>query len=58
MKVFADSVANAIPAMDNENYNDIQQILGEQAWVPIVRGEKNSEEAIKSFKDAIEGVLK
>lgn len=57
MAVYAKNVANAVPAMDNELYNDIQQIFGEQGWVPVVRGEKDAETAWKDSKGAIEGVL-
>lgn len=58
MKVYGESVKNAIPAMDNANYNELQQAIGESAWNPIVRGEKTPEEAWKDMKAALEGVLK
>ncbi|MGX7393396.1 ABC transporter substrate-binding protein [Carnobacterium mobile] len=58
MKSFAESVKNAVPAMDNANYNELQQIIGESAWNPIVRGEKTPEKAWKDMKAALEGVLK
>lgn len=57
MKCFAESVPYAVPAMDNEKYNDIQQAFGEQAWVPVVRGEKDPAKAVDSAKKAIEGAL-
>ncbi|MDR2993991.1 MAG: extracellular solute-binding protein, partial [Bacillus cereus] len=57
MKVFAEYVPFAVPAMDNDKYNDIQQAFGEKAWVPSVRGEKDSKEATKDAKKAVEGVL-
>lgn len=57
MEVYARNVPLAVPAMDNELYNDIQQVFGEQAWVPVVRGEKNSATAWKDAKSAVEGVL-
>ena len=58
MKVYGESVKNAVPAMDNANYNELQQAIGESAWNPIVRGEKTPEEAWKDMKAALEGVLK
>lgn len=57
MKVYAENVPYAVPAMDNEKYNDIQQVFGESAWVPAVRGEKTANDAVKDAKAAIEGVL-
>jgi multiple sugar transport system substrate-binding protein len=57
MKVYAENVPYAVPAMDNEKYNDIQQVFGEQAWVPVVRGEKDPDAAINDAKTAVEGAL-
>ena len=31
-------------------YNDIQQVFGEQAWVPVVRGEKDAKTAVSDAK--------
>ncbi|MHC5227050.1 ABC transporter substrate-binding protein [Enterococcus sp. LJL99] len=57
MKVFAENVPYAVPAMDNEKYNDIQQAFSEQAWVPVVRGEKDASTAFTDGKKAVEGAL-
>ena len=57
MKVYAENVPYAVPAMDNEKYNDIQQVFGEQAWVPVVRGEKDAKTAVNDAKTAVEGAL-
>ena len=57
MEVYAANVPNAVPAMDNEKYNDIQQVFGEQAWVPVVRGEKAPKKAVTDAKKAVEGAL-
>ena len=57
MKVYAENVPYAVPAMDNEKYNDIQQVFGEQAWVPVVRGEKDAKTAVSDAKTAVEGAL-
>lgn len=57
MKVYAENVPYAIPAMDNEKYNDIQQVFGEKAWVPVIRDETTADQAYKDAKEAIEGVL-
>lgn len=57
MKVYAESVQNAIPAMESAEYNELQQIIGQEAWNPIVRGEKTPEQAWNDMKAALEGVL-
>lgn len=57
MEVYAENVPYAVPAMDNEKYNDIQQVFGEQAWVPVVRGEKTPSKAVTDAKKAVEGAL-
>lgn len=57
LKVYAENVPNAIPAMDNADYNDIQQIIGEQAWNPVVRGEKKPAKAWNDMKKAEDEVL-
>ncbi|WP_239257103.1 ABC transporter substrate-binding protein [Listeria ilorinensis] len=58
LKVYAENVPNAIPAMDNANYNDIQQILGEKAWVPVVTGKKDPEKAWTDLSKAEKEELK
>ncbi|WP_099221950.1 ABC transporter substrate-binding protein [Listeria costaricensis] len=58
LKVYAENVPNAIPAMDNANYNDIQQILGEEAWVPVVTGKKEPEKAWTDLSKAEKEELK
>ncbi|MBA3925070.1 ABC transporter substrate-binding protein [Listeria rustica] len=57
LKVYAENVPYAIPAMDNADYNDIQQIIGEQAWNPVVRGEKKPAKAWNDMKKAEDEVL-
>lgn len=51
------NVPYSIPAMDDAKYNDIQQVLGEEAWNPIVRGEKKPDKAWSDMKKAEDGVL-
>ncbi|WP_142433127.1 ABC transporter substrate-binding protein [Enterococcus mundtii] len=57
MKVYAENVPFAVPAMDNEKFNEIQQAFGEQAWVPVIRGEKDAKTATADAKSAVEGAL-
>ncbi|WP_130859031.1 extracellular solute-binding protein [Gracilibacillus phocaeensis] len=54
---YAEAVPNGVPPIDNPNYNDIQTQIGEQAFNPVVRGEKDPEQAWKDMKQAIEGEL-
>ncbi|EAC5220608.1 carbohydrate ABC transporter substrate-binding protein [Listeria monocytogenes] len=57
LEVYAANVPYSIPAMDDAKYNDIQQILGEEAWNPVVRGEKKPAKAWSDMKKAEDGVL-
>ncbi len=57
LEVYAANVPYSIPAMDDAKYNDIQQIIGEEAWNPIVRGEKKPTKAWSDMKKAEDGVL-
>ncbi|WP_317913834.1 ABC transporter substrate-binding protein [Carnobacterium maltaromaticum] len=57
LAIYAANVPTAIPAMDNAKYNDLQQIIGEQAWNPIVRGEKTPNDAWNDMTKALKGVL-
>ncbi|SFC93716.1 ABC transporter substrate-binding protein [Bacillus sp. UNCCL81] len=58
LQPYAAAVPNAIPPMDNAKYNDIQTYIGQYAFNPVVKGEKNSKSAWKDMKEAIEGALK
>ncbi|OCA88334.1 sugar ABC transporter substrate-binding protein [Bacillus sp. FJAT-27225] len=58
LQPYAAAVPNAIPPMDNAKYNDIQTFIGQQAFNPVVKGEKDPETAWKDMEKAIEGALK
>jgi len=58
LKPYAAAVPNAIPPMDNAKYNDIQTFIGQQAFNPVVTGEKDPKTGWKDMKKAIEGALK
>ncbi|MCK1995003.1 extracellular solute-binding protein [Peribacillus muralis] len=55
---YAAAVPNAIPPMDNSKYNDIQTFIGQHAFNPVVKGEKDPKTAWKDMQEAIEGALK
>lgn len=57
LKVYAENVKYGVPAMDNKNYNDLMQIIGVQAFNPVVRGQKSPTKAwndlVKAEKEAL-----
>jgi multiple sugar transport system substrate-binding protein len=58
LQPYAAAVPNAIPPMDNAKYNDLQTIIGQQAFNPVVKGEKDPNTAWTDMQKAIEGALK
>lgn len=54
MQIYAENVQNAVPPMDNPNFNSLQEVIGEEAWNPVVRGEKTADEA---WNDMVETLL-
>lgn len=58
LQPYAAAVPNAIPPMDNAKYNDLQTIIGQQAFNPVVKGEKDPKTAWQDMQKAIEGALK
>ncbi|USK36508.1 extracellular solute-binding protein (plasmid) [Bacillus sp. F19] len=58
LQPYAAAVPNAIPPMDNAKYNDIQTFIGQHAFNPVVKGEKNPKTAWKDMEEAVEGALK
>lgn len=57
MKEYAKNVPNAIPAMDNANYNTLQEKLGNEGWIPAVKGQKTPDVAWNDMSKAIKGEL-
>lgn len=57
MKVYAENVPNAIPAMDNASYNDLQEKLGNEGWIPALTGKKTPTKAWNDMEKAIKGAL-
>ncbi|CAN7531350.1 extracellular solute-binding protein [Rossellomorea sp. LjRoot5] len=58
LQPYAAAVPNAIPPMDNPKYNEIQTLIGQKAFNPVVKGEKDPKAAWKDMQEAIEGALK
>ena len=57
MKTIADMIPNAIPAIDNAKYNDIQQAFGQDAWIPVVQGKMSADKAVTVAKTVVNGTL-
>lgn len=55
---YAAAVPYAIPPMDNAKYNDLQTFIGQQAFNPVVNGQKDPKTAWSNMQNAIEGDLK
>jgi multiple sugar transport system substrate-binding protein len=58
LKPYAENVPNAVPPMDNPKFNDLQTIIGQEAWNKVVRGEIDPATGWANMKKAIEGALK
>ncbi|MFD0049399.1 extracellular solute-binding protein [Actinomycetes bacterium NPDC127524] len=58
LQPYAAAVPYAIPPMDNSKYNDLQTLIGQQAFNPVVKGEKNPNKGWKDMQKAIEGAIK
>lgn len=58
LKPYAENVRNGIPAMDNADYNDIQEKVGKDGWIPALKGEKTPEKAWNNMVNSINSVLK
>lgn len=56
-KVFAKLVKYGAPSMDNAKYNDIQQSIGEEGWIPVLTGKKTSTQAWTDMTSKIKGEL-
>jgi multiple sugar transport system substrate-binding protein len=58
LQPYAAAIPYAIPSMDNAKYNDVQTAIGQQAFNPVVKGEKDPKAAWTDMQNAIEGALK
>jgi multiple sugar transport system substrate-binding protein len=58
LKPYAENVPNSVPPMDNPKFNDLQTIIGQEAWNKVVRGEIDPATGWANMKKAIEGALK
>lgn len=57
MMVYAENVPNAVPPMDNSDFNNLMEVIGEEAWNPVVRGDKEAQDAWEDMVEALQGEL-
>ncbi|QGG57818.1 ABC transporter substrate-binding protein [Paenibacillus sp. B01] len=57
LKPYAENVPNAVPPMDNAKYNDLQTIIGTEAFNKVVKGEIAPAEGWAAMKAALEKAL-
>ncbi len=54
---YAENIPNAVPPLAHPEYTQIQRLLGEEAVVPVVNGDKDPEAAWNDWKEAVQPVL-
>jgi multiple sugar transport system substrate-binding protein len=54
---YAQNIPNAVPPLAHPEFTEIQTMLGDEAVVPVVRGEKEPEQAWNDWKSAVQSVL-
>jgi multiple sugar transport system substrate-binding protein len=58
LKPYAAEIPYAVPPMDNANYNNLQTVIGTNAFIPVVNGQTSPQKAWNSMKSTIKGALK
>lgn len=58
LQMYAASIPNAVPPVDNPKFNDIQTLIGEKAVNPVAAGKIDAQSAWDAMKEAVQGVLK
>jgi multiple sugar transport system substrate-binding protein len=48
---YAENISNAVPPIAHPQFTEIQRALGDQAVIPVVRGEKDAETAWNDWKE-------
>jgi len=51
---YAKNISNAIPAIQNANYTSIQQSLGDDAWIPVIKGQTTPEQGWQKWKSSVQ----
>ncbi|ARI76289.1 ABC transporter substrate-binding protein [Halobacillus mangrovi] len=58
LQEYANNIPNAVPPIDSEVTVEVQEVIGTEAVNPVVKGEKDPEQAWSDMTDAINKVLK
>ncbi|TKD72355.1 extracellular solute-binding protein [Pseudalkalibacillus hwajinpoensis] len=56
--IYAENIPNAVPPIDNEKTVEVQELIGKEALIPVLNGEKEPKAAWSDMKEAINGELK
>ncbi|KMM39353.1 extracellular solute-binding protein [Guptibacillus hwajinpoensis] len=56
--IYAENIPNAVPPIDNEKTVEVQELIGKEALIPVLNGEKEPKAAWNDMKEAINGELK
>lgn len=54
---FAQNIPNAVPPLTSPKYNDIQVALGDDAVIPVVKGQAQPDQAWQNWKTAVQPLL-
>jgi multiple sugar transport system substrate-binding protein len=54
---YAKNISNAIPALENANYTNIQLELGDDAWLPAIQGKVSPSQGWQNWKSAVQSSL-
>ncbi|MFG6147812.1 ABC transporter substrate-binding protein [Halobacillus sp. B23F22_1] len=54
---YADNIPNAVPPIDSEQTAEIQELIGTEGLNPLVKGEKEPQQAWEDVINSIDGVL-
>ena len=56
--LYAQEIPNAVPPAAGANYQQVDVLLGQQAVIPVVNGQKQPQQAWTDFKNAAQTLLK
>ncbi len=54
---YAENIPNAVPPLAHPEFTEIQRLLGDEAVNPVVRGDKDPEQAWNDWKSAVGSLL-
>ncbi|WP_343076302.1 extracellular solute-binding protein [Pullulanibacillus sp. KACC 23026] len=57
MKPYAAEIPYAVPSIDNANYNNLQTLIGNDAFIPVVKGQTTPQNGWDKMKSDIKGAL-